>query len=180
LTFESTADESLTDGITGLPNERAFFAVLENQIAESLRYREQRPLTIISMDIQEFGEINSRFGHVTGDDVLAFTAKTVKDQLRQMDYLARISGDEFAAILPTASEKTVKIIIDRISKSLASVGFATPSGEQLTLTLNIGSATVLVDAENAPDLFTAARTERNRNKNQRPGAVLYFPTESVS
>ena len=117
IAFARNIENALTDNVTELPNERAFFLVLENQIAESQRYREMRPLTILSMDIRNFEEINRRFGHSRGDQILTYAARLIKGQLRQMDFLSRAAGDEFLAVLPTASDEITKIIVERIEKA---------------------------------------------------------------
>src|SRR5207253_4107332 len=103
MALERSRANALTDPTTDLPNERAFYLVLENQIAEAQRKQGDRPLTILAIDIKNFEDINRRFGHAAGDRALNFAAQLVKDNLRQMDFLARSTGDEFLVILPTAS-----------------------------------------------------------------------------
>lgn len=104
----------MTDVTTDLPNERAFYLILENQIAEAQRKREDRPLTILAIDIKNFDEVNQKFGHAAGDRILNFVAHGIKDNLRQMDFLARSIGDEFLAILPTATKEVSHEVIARI------------------------------------------------------------------
>ncbi|MCV5943055.1 GGDEF domain-containing protein, partial [Escherichia coli] len=74
LAYEKSLSSALTDPLTKLPNERAFFLVLENQLAESQRFRDERPLTVLAVDIRDFEEINRDYGHSTGDRVLSFAA----------------------------------------------------------------------------------------------------------
>ena len=88
-----------------MPNERSFYLVLENQIAQTQRNSRERPLTVLAIDIINFDEINRRFGHSAGDRILYYAAGTIKNQLRRMDFSARTTGDEFLAALPTASEE---------------------------------------------------------------------------
>ena len=117
MSFERSLTNALTDTLTNLPNERAFYLVLENQIAESQRNRDERPLTILTVDIKNFTELNQNFGHAAGDQILAFAANLIKAQLRQMDFLARSQNDEFLAVLPTASDEIAMEIIERIEKA---------------------------------------------------------------
>jgi len=72
MAFERSLSNALTDSLTALPNERAFYLVLENQIAEATRFQSERPLTILSVDINNFSDINHKFGHTAGDCFLAF------------------------------------------------------------------------------------------------------------
>jgi diguanylate cyclase (GGDEF)-like protein len=178
--FESSVSNALTDSLTNLPNQRGFFLVLENQIAESQRFRENRPLTVLALDIREFDEINGRHGHVIGDRILEFSSALVKKQLRQMDVLTRSAGDEFLAVLPTAGESTAEEIKDRISKAFANTPFEKLSGEKLFLELNFGSATFWRDGETAPDLLRIARVRKDQDKQSTRGKVLWFPKEFVN
>ena len=58
ISVERSISNALTDALTNLPNERAFFMVLENQLAESQRFRSERPLTVMTVDIKNFAEAN--------------------------------------------------------------------------------------------------------------------------
>ena len=90
ITFEPLSiSNALTDHLTGLPNERAFYMIIESQLAECQRSRDERPLTVLSIDIREFASVNAEYGHATGDRVLSFAADSIKAHLRKMDFLAR-------------------------------------------------------------------------------------------
>ncbi len=178
--FERSVSNALTDAITNLPNERGFYLVLENQIAESQRFRDERPLTVLAIDIRNFDELNSSHGHAVGDSVLEFAAQNIKRQLRQMDVLTRSAGDEFLAVLPTAGESTADEIKQRIARSFVVAPFVTASGEKEFLELNFGSATFWRDGETAPDLLRTARLRKDEDKSATRGKVLWFPKEYVN
>lgn len=180
IAYERNLQNALTDALTDLPNERAFFLVLENQIAESQRYREQRPLTVLSIDIKNFDEINQRYGHARGDQILAYAARLIKGQLRQMDFLARAAGDEFMAVLPTASEEITQIIIGRIKKAFDSSPFELTRGERESVKLNFGAASFLKDGETAQELLRVAGLRKRMTKKSAKGSVLWFPREYVN
>ncbi len=178
--FEQNVANSLTDNLTNLPNERAFYLVLENQIAESQRFREERPLTILTVDIKNFGELNEKFGHAAGDRILTFAAGIIKEQLRQMDFLARSTGDEFLAVLPTASNKTASEIVGRIEKAFASKPFEISPTHKKYLFLNFGIATFLKDGETAGQLLQACYLHKQQAKSPVKSSVLMFPKEYVN
>lgn len=183
IAFERNLENALTDKLTNLPNERAFYLVLENQIAESQRFREQRPLTILTLDIADFDEINKRFGHARGDQILSFTAKMIKGQLRQMDFLSRAGGDEFLAVLPTASEEITQIIVGRINKAFELNPFELSGKEREFIKLNFGAASFLKDGETAQELLRAASLRKRQSKKHGgggKGSVLWFPREYVN
>lgn len=180
IAFERNLENALTDNLTSLPNERAFYLVLENQIAESQRFREQRPLAVLSIDIQNFDEINKRFGHARGDQILSYAAKMIKGQLRQMDFLSRSTGDEFLAVLPTASEEITEIIINRIGKAFALSPFELTKSEREFIKLNFGCASFLKDGETAQELLRAANLRKQQAKKPGKSSLLWFPREYVN
>lgn len=180
IAFERNLENALTDNLTSLPNERAFYLVLENQIAESQRFREQRPLAVLSIDIKNFDEINKRFGHVRGDQILSYAAKMIKGQLRQMDFLSRSTGDEFLAVLPTASEEITEIIINRIGKAFDLSPFELTKSEREFIKLNFGSASFLKDGETAQELLRAANIRKQLAKKPGKSSILRFPREYVN
>lgn len=180
LAFERTLSSALTDPLTGLPNERAFFMVLENQLAESHRHREERPLTILSIDIRDFGAVNSMLGHAVGDQMLEFAGAMIGEHLRKMDFLARTVNDEFSIILPTANEKTAFEIIDRIRAGFEQNEFDISDGEGVVVALNIGWATFWKDGETVAQLLRAAQQRKRQSKSEQPADVLWFPKEYVN
>ena len=180
LAFEKSLSNALTDSLTNLPNERAFYLVLENQIAESQRFREMRALTILTVDIKNFDELNQKYGHATGDRILAFAAVEIKGQLRRMDFLARQAGDEFLAVLPTADEQITGEIVGRVEKAFVSNPFAVSRSEKINLALNFGAATFGKDGETVSQLLQHARLRKQQSKSTVKSKVLWFPKEYVN
>lgn len=177
MAFERSLSNALTDSLTSLPNERAFFLVLENQIAESIRFQSERPLTILSIDVDNFSDFNQKYGHATGDRFLAFAGETIKNQLRQMDFLARSAGDEFLVVLPTASGKIAAEVFERIKRALITKPFEIVENERIFLQLNFGAATFGRDGETAQQLLKTAVLRKQQAKSSEPSKVLWFPKE---
>ena len=179
--FENNLTNALTDALTNLPNERGFFLVLENQIAESQRFRDARPLAILAVDIVNFGEHTRRFGHATGDRLLLFAADKIKNQLRQMDLLARVAGDEFLAVLPTASEETAREIIERVERVFVTNPFEAAGQEKIHLQLSFGAASFGKDGETANQLLKHAVLRKQQSKSEtKDHKILWFPKEFVN
>jgi diguanylate cyclase (GGDEF)-like protein len=162
LSFERNLSSALTDSLTNLPNERAFFLVLENQIAEAQRLPEKR------------------YGHTVGDRILTFTAETIKSQLRQMDFLSRSMNDEFFAVLPTASREITEKIIRRIEKSFILDPFRISDGQKVNIGLNFGFASFNTDGETANQLLKIALLKKRQAKSFEDRNVLWFPKEFVN
>ncbi len=180
LSFERSLSNALTDPTTDLPNERAFYMILENQIAESQRKREMRPLTILAIDISNFDEINQRFGHASGDRVLNFAAQVIKDNLRQMDFFARAMSDEFLAILPTASKEISHEVMARIHTGFFGRKLKISDSDSVEIELNIGWAAFGDDGETPDHLVMVARIRKEQVKSEVPNKVLWFPQELVN
>jgi diguanylate cyclase (GGDEF)-like protein len=108
--------EARTDLLTGLPNRRYFLEELARDIAQAERY--DIPLSVISVDIDYFKNINDRHGHAAGDEALRCVGKIFRNYTRTGDIAARIGGEEFAvACLNTPREETHKLA-DRLCKEM--------------------------------------------------------------
>ncbi|CAN5712068.1 hypothetical protein BH24ACI3_BH24ACI3_09130 [soil metagenome] len=178
--FERSLSNALTDPLTDLPNERAFFMILENQVAESQRFRDDRPVSILSIDIKGFEGANQMYGHGVGDQLLRFAGTTIRSSLRKMDFLARVTNDEFAVILPTASERVTQEIVERIRVSFTEMPFQISEHESVKLWMNFGWATFWKDGETSQQLIQTARLRKQQSKSEDPGNVLWFDKEYVN
>ena len=89
---------SLTDELTGLPNRRAFLRRIEDEVARVQRYG--FPLSLSLIDLDHFKQINDKYGHAGGDEVLQLYSKNILSIFRHHDLVARYGGEEFAVLLP--------------------------------------------------------------------------------
>jgi diguanylate cyclase (GGDEF)-like protein len=95
---EKLREISRIDSLTGLLNRRTFFESLADEFERSNRYG--RPLTLMSIDIDHFKQINDTHGHPMGDKVLREFAQALLPCMRKNDQVGRVGGEEFAVILP--------------------------------------------------------------------------------
>ncbi len=174
---EKNLANALTDTLTSLPNERAFYLVLLQQIAESQRFQEMRPLTVLSIDVMNFDEINQKYGHAVGDQVLNWISKLIKNQLRQMDFLARIIGDEFLVILPTANESVTQKIIQRINFTIENNPFVFLEDTKINVKLNFGSATYTINIDSPQSLVKSAIENKTLANLPLSSSVIQFPNQ---
>ena len=150
---------SITDPLTGLLNRRKFEEVLENEVARARRYG---PLSLLMIDLNLFKQVNDRYGHQAGDEVLKAVARLLKSCCRETDTCARLGGDEFAVILPHTDSAAAEVVRNRILKQTART--TVPIGDQdLPLSLSIGMAS-LVEAPDAVALVAAADADMYRVK----------------
>ena len=177
MAYGRQLSNSLTDPITDLPNERAFRLVLEGRVAEAQRYKEDRPLVVLAIDLRGFSHLNTSHEHNTGDRALAFAAGVISGELRKMDMVARTRDDEFLAVLPSAGNDTAAAIISRIGGAFSSRKFPLPDEPEFTIELHTGFASFLRDGRSADELIKAARLRRDRSKINKSNQVILFPTQ---
>lgn len=107
---------ALHDSLTKLPNRLLFQDKVESSI-KKVKNNRSRNLSLLYMDLDLFKDINDRYGHKVGDKVLIETANRIKKCLRSTDTLCRLSGDEFAILLDSDTDKD-KEVNERIAESI--------------------------------------------------------------
>jgi diguanylate cyclase (GGDEF)-like protein len=110
--FKKLQLNAFTDALTGLYNRRVFNETLEKELNRAKRYG--LPLGLIIVDMHRFKEVNDRYGHPRGDEVLRLAAITLKKALRTSDSAFRIGGDEFALVLPQTDQPQALALSRRI------------------------------------------------------------------
>ncbi|HET9716306.1 MAG TPA: GGDEF domain-containing protein [Pseudolabrys sp.] len=149
-----------TDHLTGLLNRRAF---MENAVALCARQgRRGEPVTLLMFDLDRFKSINDRFGHSIGDDVLRMFAQVVRSSTRENDIIARLGGEEFAAIVPGGMEVAVKIG-ERIRSAFETAG-VTVRSHAVGATVSIGAAASYEAANGIDSLIARADAALYRAK----------------
>ena len=108
--------QSHRDLLTGLVNKSGFYQVVSAETEVCRRYR--RTLSIAYIDCDNFKDVNDRFGHQTGDELLRLIASTMTRKLRASDLPARLGGDEFAVMLPEISPDSARKVIEMLQLRL--------------------------------------------------------------
>ena len=141
-----------TDPLTGLYNRRLFEEYFEKELNRARRY--DFSLALIVMDLHVFKQVNDRFGHPRGDQVLQLAATTLRNSMRTSDYAFRIGGDEFALLLPQADVEQAGILGRRINVNF---GAALPGGlMEIPLGLDYGLAVYPQDGDQTETLLRVA------------------------
>jgi diguanylate cyclase (GGDEF)-like protein len=125
------------DGTTSVNTLRYFYELAELELQRVNRY--PHPLSLLVLDIENFHQINQRFGFVAGDQVLQWVARRLKDLLRAVDVIGRYGGDAFIMLLPETSIENAQIVAERINQHFANADFEVAE-EKLSLSLHIGLA----------------------------------------
>ncbi|MDO8786822.1 MAG: diguanylate cyclase [Sulfuritalea sp.] len=111
-TNQQLQEAGMTDMLTGCPNHR--YAMDRIQQEWAMAIRSQRPLACMSINIDNFKQVNDRHGHDAGDTVLKLVAGALKDEMRAQDVLARTGGDEFLVICPDTTLEAAMACAERI------------------------------------------------------------------
>ncbi|MBS1841090.1 MAG: diguanylate cyclase [Acidobacteria bacterium] len=151
---------AVTDPLTGLSNRRLFQETFEKELNRAKRYAQ--PLSLVSLDLHRFKEVNDQLGHPRGDDVLRSVASTLSKSLRTSDAAFRIGGDEFALLLPQTDAAQALALSKRISVVFSEV--LRPLNISVPVSLDHGVATFPMDADRTEELIQIADARLYRLK----------------
>ncbi len=162
------------DFLTGLFNRRHFEEALAQEVKRAARYG--APGAVLLIDLDNFKEVNDRFGHMAGDDLLKGIGGLLRHRMRHTDTLARVGGDEFAVLLPQTGAEAAQVVADEFVKALGRQT-AVLADQSIRITASVGVA--LFDGLNATDvlahadlaMYEAKQAGRNRFVICRPGAA---------
>ncbi|MBA5760810.1 GGDEF domain-containing protein [Vibrio sp. 404] len=122
------------DGLTGVYT-RYYFLHLANLHMDKFGI-EKQPFCVLVLDLDKFKQINDRYGHSKGDEILQNFASITKDKLRKSDLFGRIGGEEFAILLPNTTERVSLAIANRICHEVERFFV------QMKITVSIGIASI--------------------------------------
>ena len=146
------------DILTGIYN-RAYFDEELERLAKGRKF----PVSIVMADVDRLKETNDQQGHAAGDELLKQAAYVLKNAFRREDVVARVGGDEFAALLPNTDEAALKEAMERLQQQLSQ---SNREHAPLPLSLSIGAATAR-DPEELMDSWRIADERMYRQKKGR-------------
>jgi diguanylate cyclase (GGDEF)-like protein len=163
-------EETRRDAMTGVYNRAYLDQVLSREFENSTRHK--WPLSVAFADLDNFKNINDKFGHQAGDRILQATARILRGNTRETDIIARYGGEEFVVVLPATDAHTAQVVCERIVAAFQNTGHVIGS-DSAKVTISIGCAThgVQTSFENTAEfikaadqaLYTAKMRGRNRS-----------------
>jgi len=145
---ETLRHQSQTDALTGLFNRRRMYQVSEQELARA--HRHGGSLGLVLIDLDHFKRINDMHGHPTGDAVLKTFADMLVKEIRELDLAVRMSGEEFAILMPCSDRSSTYALAERIRK--ATMALKLPN--KLTITASFGASATRDDTETFEQLFS--------------------------
>jgi diguanylate cyclase len=180
--MEGYLSEARTDGLTDLPNRRAFDEELARRLAEWRRYR--MTFSIALLDVDHLDEINGRFGRKVGDRVLLEVARALRETMRDADLVCRFGGEEFAIVMPATCEPASFRAVERARKAVESIVIDL-DGQRICATASCGAAQAR-DNDDAVTLLQQADAAlysskcAGRNQSHWHDGVRCIPIEKAS
>lgn len=159
------------DSLTGLANRRGFERALDRELAAAQRHA--RCPGLVMVDLDRFKNVNDRYGHETGDEVLKAVADTLQSTLRASDLAARVGGDEFAVLLPDSDLDTAELVAEKIVGALRRQEVHTADGP---VVVSASAGVALFSQEgiaDRSDLLNAADGAMYRAKKRRSSFAVH-------
>jgi diguanylate cyclase len=152
------------DSLTALPNRRWIDERLSQILLDTQRSGEK--FAVIMLDINDFKQVNDKHGHSSGDKVLTELAERLRKSVRDSDFAGRLGGDEFIVLARHFDNKVpLAQLLERLRQQLN--GKMMINGDEIDISVSIGTAVYPVDGDNADALLGAADSRMYRDKNKQ-------------
>ena len=165
-----------TDSLTGLLNRRYFLELAQREFDRTKRYG--HGLSIIMLDVDHFKATNDRYGHGAGDTVLVALANLMKKNLREVDLIGRLGGEEFAILMPMTKTATALEVGERLRYVVEMLEVVT-TGDKIKITISGGVASYRKGVTHIDDIIAAADQGLNAAKQKgrnRIEIIDYYPS----
>jgi diguanylate cyclase (GGDEF)-like protein len=163
--FRSIKKLAETDSLTGLLNRYSFIEIADHEFKRSKRMGSS--LAVIMIDVDRFKQVNDTYGHIIGDKTLQFIARRMKMAVRKdVDYIGRFGGDEFAVLLPESDAVQAQSIAQRLQDLVESENTNIPGGP-LNVEISLGVAWITEKVESLDALLDQADQNMYSAKKER-------------
>jgi diguanylate cyclase (GGDEF)-like protein len=173
--FKKLQINAATDALTGLYNRRLFDEYFDKELNRAKRYGHQ--LAVVILDLHKLKEVNDRYGHLQGDQVLQLAATTLRKTLRASDFAFRIGGDEFALLLPQTDPEQAITLCRRVRTQYEAE--IHPLKLDLGVTLDFGAAVYPQDGDQKGALLGLADERLYQLKHSSRGPSRVIPLEPL-
>ncbi len=158
----------ITDELTGVPNRRHLLARFHEEFKKAQRLA--TPLGCVMLDLDHFKDVNDRFGHLVGDEVLRRFASLLAMEIRTYDVFGRLGGEEFLVVLPSDGLEEIRLYAERVRELVESMECDIEGAPHFSITVSAGITVLQADDTSIEDMlsradkamYRAKQTGRNR------------------
>ena len=154
---------SKQDDLTGISNRRAFIEIAEKELDRAIRYGVE--FSIVMFDINEFKNVNDRFGHVVGDKMLQEIAHQCQVRIRNTDHIARWGGDEFVVLVPQSEDVDLEQYCTRIIQIIRNIHLI-ENNQSIRVSASIGVKRYTDDVTSIDEIFHLADRDMYQIKDE--------------
>lgn len=165
------------DSMTETLMRRRFFELADVEFSRNRRYKNL--MSVMMLDIDHFKAVNDTYGHAAGDEVLKQVSLLCKDVLRDVDFIGRMGGEEFAVCLPETEAKGAYLVSERMRKSVEAMSVYV-DGQDISVTVSIGLAQLNSSDNDFSALLNRADQALYEAKNTGRNKVFLGSDEQVA
>jgi len=170
LNYEESIALASTDPLTGVYNRRYLDAHLDQMLHRA--HESKKPIAVAFCDIDHFKQLNDTFGHAAGDEVLIEFGRRLLRNLRNLDLVARIGGEEFVVVMPdTPGDRAIQIA-ERLRRKVELDPFIVSGHDPLAVTISVGVTSSELGDEIGADMLRRADEAMYRAKNSGRNRVV--------
>jgi diguanylate cyclase (GGDEF)-like protein len=178
--------QSNLDGLTGLPNRRAFDELIDQEWRRGARL--ESPLSLVMLDIDCFKQYNDTYGHIPGDEVLRKVGKALASVGRSIDFVGRYGGEEFVCLLPHTDTTGARNVAAKLQDVVGELQIPHEQSKAAeTVSISLGVACIVPEAGADPtgliekaDAMLYQAKEKGRNRFQCATDGWRLPTNGSS
>ena len=153
LLYKKMQELAITDSLTQLFSRRHFLDRFKEELNRSRKFRYN--FSFLMVDIDKFKDFNDKYGHLVGDAILREVSRTIKETIRQIDFVGRYGGEELSVILVETDKEQARFAAERLRQAVEAKNIRVYD-EELKVTISIGIATFSRGSETADKLIESA------------------------
>ncbi len=171
MLYEMVERMAITDSLTGLYVRRHFYERMNEEMKRTKRFNFN--FAFLMLDIDDFKRCNDTYGHLVGDVILKDIARIIKENVREIDVVARYGGEEISLVLPETNKESARVVAERVRRKIEEHVFKAYD-EKLKLTVSVGISIYPNDSIDARTLIDKADEALYAAKNSGKNVVCLY------